>query len=127
MADFPDLEEADVGPTRGSRSIDRTFTNFSGSVRAAGTVPPLETEDSRRSDHKIAFVEAALERAQAFKWITYSYRYYNQQSADLFGDWVVANDWESVIWAPDSNSKAAAYQGEVNDAIERFFPLQTTK
>ena len=29
--------------------------------------------------------------------------------------------------ASGSNAKADAYQGEVNDAIKSFFPLQTTK
>ena len=42
IADFVDISEVPVGPTRGSRSIDRTFTNFS-SIRDCGTVPPLET------------------------------------------------------------------------------------
>ena len=46
IADFVDISEVPVGPTRGSRSIDRTFTNFS-SIRDCGTVPPLETKDSR--------------------------------------------------------------------------------
>ena len=37
MADFPDLSEAEVGPTKGNHSIDQTFTNF-GMITDAGTV-----------------------------------------------------------------------------------------
>ena len=84
IGNFIDMAEADVGPTRGTRCIDRTFTNFSGDVTGAGTVPRLETDDfTRASDHRIAFVTAKLKRTSSFKWITYSYRYYNKESADL--------------------------------------------
>ena len=44
LQEFPDLVEADVGPTRGDRCLDRMFTNFSRAVKASGTVPPLEVE-----------------------------------------------------------------------------------
>ena len=40
MADFQDMTEVDVGPTRAGRRIDRTFVNFHGDVQEAGTVPP---------------------------------------------------------------------------------------
>ena len=45
LEDFPDLTEVMVGPTRGSRSIDRTFTNLVRSVTGFGTLPPLEVDD----------------------------------------------------------------------------------
>ena len=41
LMDFPDIQEHDVGETRGSHRIDRIFSNFHGLVEA-GTVPPLE-------------------------------------------------------------------------------------
>ena len=83
LADFVDLSEAPVGPTRQGRSIDRLFMIIP--VSAAGTVPPLESDDSsKKSDHLIAFAEAQLERKEAYKWVTYSYRYYNKESEKLF-------------------------------------------
>ena len=48
MADFPDMTEVDVGPTRAGQRIDRMFVNFHGDVQEAGTVPPLETDNSGR-------------------------------------------------------------------------------
>ena len=71
LVDFEDIKEAEVGPTRGDRCLDRLFVNFP--VTEAGTAPPLETDDSqRRSDHLIAYLEAELERASTFQWITYT-------------------------------------------------------
>ena len=74
-----------------------------------------------------SYIDVVFERASAFEWTTYSYRYYNKESEERFGQWAVAHDWCSVIRATMSNSKAEAYQGEVTDAIERFFPLKTTR
>ena len=57
LEDFPDLIEVEVGPTRGSRAIDRSFSNFSRAVKGSGTLPPLETDDARdgaASDHLIS-------------------------------------------------------------------------
>ena len=71
MADFPDMEEVNVGPTRPGRSINRTFVSVHEHVQEAGTVPPLETDDSdRRSDHLISYVDVSFPRAAAFQWIT---------------------------------------------------------
>ena len=83
MADFPDLSESDVGPSRGARCIDRTFTNFGESITESGTVPILEVDDdpTKRSDHVISFPVAGLE---SFKWITYTYCYYDMEPANLF-------------------------------------------
>ena len=63
LADYPDIREAPVGPTRGSRCLDRIFTSFGDDVVDAGSHPPLETDDSthlRRSDHRIAHISAEL-------------------------------------------------------------------
>ena len=92
LADFVDLHEAGCGPTRDGRSIDRLFTNFEESITEAGTLPPLETDDpcSKRSDHLIGFAKAALPRTVPVKWLSYSYRYFNEDSPSFFlggGGW----------------------------------------
>ena len=90
LQDFPDLKEADVGPTRQDRCLDRIFTNFDQDVDETGTVPPLENEPGTKgskSDHRVAFLHAKLPRLRQFEWISYSYRYYNEESVKLFG-WV---------------------------------------
>ena len=62
LSDYHDVSETPVGPTRGDRSLDKIYTNFGDSIKKAGSLPPLETENAteertRRSDHRIAFVD----------------------------------------------------------------------
>ena len=56
---FPDMSEIGVGPARGSKAIDRIFSNVGRSLVESGTALPLETagegEDYRKSDHLIAY------------------------------------------------------------------------
>ena len=131
LANFADINETKVGNTRGSKAIDRFFTNMSRSVVEAGTLEPLETEGEgdnlRKSDHRVGFCKINLPRKQAFKWVTYSYRHFNDNSAAKFRDWIVMYDWAAVLQAPSSDAKAEEYQGIVVKAVERFFPLRTVR
>ena len=126
LRDFPDVYELQVGPTRGDRAIDRIFSNIVSS--AAGTLPPLETdrdpETGRKklSDHRIAYGTLVMERAPKTEYLTYSYRYYNPESENLFGQWLAGMSWGDLIASGDSNTRANIYQQEMNDALERFFP-----
>ena len=96
VAEFPDLREVDVGPTRGDRAIDRLFTNMGRSTIASGTVPPLETDNSV-SDHRIAYATFRVRRQEAFEWITYSYRVCTEEAKKDFGRWIVQQHW---CWQP---------------------------
>ena len=59
MADFVDIKEVPVGPTRGDRCIDRLFQNFNHHV--TGTTSPLETDDgSKKSDHRVVFASSSI-------------------------------------------------------------------
>ena len=111
--------------SRGSRAIDRIFTNVSRGVKEASTVEPLETEgegeELRRSDHRIAYCRILLQRRQAYSWVEYSYRHYSDKSVRLFRSWVVINDWREVLEAETLDTKAEMYQKAVTEAMERFF------
>ena len=128
LADFPDLREAPVGPTRHDKHIDKIYTNFSRTITESGTIEPLETDDSSRQiDHRVAFCTAELTRLNAFTWQKYSYRHYNEESAEKFKEWLVLHEWQEVLTATGSNEKAEAYQKTITDALEKFFPLKTTQ
>ena len=91
LEDFVDMKEIVVGPTRGDRAIDCFFSNLD--HRVVGTVPPLETDDhAKKSDHKVCFFTSEVRRSQSFEWMTYSYRFYNSDSADQFGRWLAMKD-----------------------------------
>ena len=125
LGDPLDMVEEDVGPTRSGRKIDRIFTNFHASSTGAGTVPPLETDDqtAKKSDHMVAYMKASLPRKEVVEWLDYSYRFYNADSAKLFGGWLAHKDWGELFRAEGSNEKASVYQREVVGAMEACFPL----
>ena len=119
-----------MGPTRKDRCLDRIFTNFGRAVEESGTVPPLEVEpgsQGTRSDHRIAYVGAKLPRLHQFEWITYQYRYFNEESVQKFGDWLAGYDWAPLVQAEGSNRKAKMYQDAVTGAMEQYFPLITVR
>ena len=45
LEEHSDLKECNVGPSRGNRSIDRTFTNFDACIDDSGTLPPLTPDN----------------------------------------------------------------------------------
>ena len=132
VKDFSDIVEVDVGHSRGTRSIDRTFINFSRSLKASGTLPPLTTEpdeSGRRtsSDHKITYTTAELKKLATFEWLSYSYRFYNDDSVEEFKTWVLSTSWDEVLAAEGSNAKADHYQRIVTAVVNACFPLITTR
>ena len=131
LANFTDIRETDVGATRGGRSIDRVFTNFSRSMKALGTLAPLEEdvpgEESRKSDHRVVYFTAGLQRRETFTWETFSYRHYTNEAEEEFKRWIVMHGWTEVTGVSGSNNKANAYQRTLTQAIDRFSPLKTTR
>ena len=126
LANFQDLREVEVGATQGSRAID----NFTRSVVSSGTLDPLETEgedETAKSDHRLVYCSSLLERRQAYRWETYSYRLYNEDSVGKFKEWVVMHDWDGVLSVATADDKAEEYQRTVVEAVDSFFPLRTTK
>ena len=130
LQEFRDVKETANGPTRGSRTIDQTFTNMP-TILNSGTLAPLQTDDPedqlRESDHRIFHMTARVERREKYKWLSYSYRYNNPESSKKFGEWLIAKDWAELVQLPTSDAKAELYQKEMNWAMENFFPLITTK
>ena len=72
-------------------------------------------------------MELYIERRPRFEMLTYSYRFYNSESVEAFGGWLAMMDWSELEKARGSNKKAQIYQSEVNDAVDRFFPLKTVR
>ena len=71
-------------------------------------------------------IESVLPRTEAYELLTYSFRYYTEESAEVFTRWAVGQDWSLVLEAEGSNAKAAAYQSLVEGAIASSFKLITT-
>ena len=91
LGDFVDIDEVPVGPTRGSGTIDRSFTNTKDLVKKGGTVPPLDADDAESgvdSDHRVAYARVDLKKTKTFEWLTYTYLFYNEDSERDFGNWI---------------------------------------
>ena len=130
LQDFGDLTEVDVGPTRGTRSIDRIFVNIGRTVEESGTLAPLETDDEidpSGSDHRVSYCRLRVPRRPVFTWETYTYRHFNKNSEERFKAWIVMHDWASVLAAAGPDAKTNEYQRIITWAIQEFFPLKTTR
>ena len=103
LADYGDVREMDVGPTRNARCLDKVFVNFGDLVRDAGTHCPLESLDAVPSDHRMAYVRAELPRFEKYEMLTYSYRLFTDEAADAFSRWITLHDWTRVLQAQGSN------------------------
>ena len=80
------------------------------------------------SDHRVAYLTSDIPKVRKFKWLSYSYRFFNDDSVDAFRKWVVMENWSEVIQtATASQEKALAYQRLLNRAIEACFPLVTMR
>ena len=93
LRDLADMQDVAVGNTRKDKCIDRVFTNSSRGVVEAGTLAPLETEEDRRSDHRVVYVLAELPRRETFRWEVYKYRHFSDTGVEEFKNWIVMYDW----------------------------------
>ena len=85
MSDFVDFHEAQGVVQRGAIVVS-TGSFSTSTMRWWVRSPPLETDDgSKKSGHKVLFLLASVPRAAPLEWLRYSYRYYNQESSDMFG------------------------------------------
>ena len=64
---------------------------------------------------------------KTFDWITYPYRYYNEETVGKFGEWLAGREWLDVKEAEGSKQMAGIYQDAVTGAMEKIFPLITVR
>ena len=87
-----ELREVQHGPTRGDKKIGKTFTNFDRQIVESGTLPALQSEDGRCSDHLISYWATKFTRPPS-ETVTYTYRYYSRAGARSFKSWLAEVDW----------------------------------
>ena len=129
LKDYPDLELLLTGPTRGNRTLDLIFTNFSENISESGVIDPLENDldGGTPSDHGVVFCSVNLPRFQAYEWITFSYMKQTEKGNDLFKNWILDQDWSSFFEAEGSNNKAEAYQALINSSLSSCFPIVSVR
>ena len=131
MQDYDDMVEVPTPPTRGDRRIDRMFTTWHDNIEDFGCLPPLDAEhlDGRVtfSDHKIQYLSSRLPVREQIKWETYTYRPYNEKSANDFVTELANVQWNEVYEENDSNGMAIRFQQIMDDLMHKHFPLKTVK
>lgn len=98
--------------------------NFGRSIKESGTLPPLETEDARESDHKVAWAIAEFV-APVSKQVTYSYRAYTERGANNFLTELNAQSWEAVYSAHTTYDKAEMFLILIEELLNRNFKWKT--
>ena len=123
LQDHPDLKECPVGPTRDAHSIDRIFATFD--AQECGTVAPLQPNEDQQgsdSDHMVAYVRAVVTGREANPWVSHTYRPKTEAGCERFKQWIINEEWTSVLHATTANEKAEAYQTLVEKAMNECFP-----
>lgn len=123
LDNHPDLREVNHGPTRESKAIGRSFSNFHILIIESGTLPPLETEQGRESDHWIAFALARFETPPD-EIITYTHRPYTEKGAAKFVREIQNQTWTDVLEAPPPSQKADLFQTTLDHIFHEAFPLR---
>ena len=73
------------------------------------------------------YMTAMLRRKERYKWLSYSYRYNNPESAKKFEEWLTTKDWAVLAQLPTADQMAEYYQEQITWAIENLFPLRTIR
>lgn len=132
LADYPDMREVATPPTRKDRKIDKMFVNWSDLITSSGCLPPLEAENAEglvtsTSDHRIQFAAAMVSKKDKVKVETFTYRPFNDKSAELFMEEIKKQDWGDVLLAVGSDDKAAAFQATIDKLMNKHFPVKTVR
>ena len=128
LLDYPDIQCLKTAPTRGIKTLDLIFTNFSENIVESGVIDPLEADGTGAdSDHKVVYCTAHLKRFAAFEWQKFTFMKQTQSGNEKFKSWIINQDWQAVIGAVGSTNKAAKYQELINEAMAECYPIITVK
>lgn len=75
----------------------------------------------------MAYAKTERKHLRVFKWVSYSYIFYNEDTVQDFRKWIAIHEWNEVKDAEGSNRKAEAYQASVTEAMQACFPTRTTR
>ena len=88
-------------------------------------MPPLETEDGRPSDHRIAFAKAEFAKTPK-NTISYTYREFTEQGGNNFVAAVNAQEWSEVYAMETTEDKVQVFQKILDTHMNKHFKLKTT-
>ena len=132
MQDYPEIVEVQTPPTREGRKIDKIFTNWPDDIHDAGVLPPLQTEGSNPdsitfSDHAIQYMCSRVPEKPVVCWEKYTYRPFNEKSAERFVEELNEYEWDEVYNMAGSNEMAMKLQLILDGLMDKYFPKKTIR
>ena len=126
LMEHPDVVELPLGPTRGTRDLDRCATNFSDCVTETSIRGPLYSNVAD-SDHGIIHITAAFERFHQYETKTFSYMKYDERGAEKFGDLLQHTDWTFMENETDPTAAVEKFNNIVSTHVKNCFENVTKK
>ena len=126
LGDFPDIQVATSGPTRGTSTLDIVATNVN-SYLEIETFHALETFDGgTTSDHLTIVGAAKLPSIHYYTTSTYQSRQYSPDAEEAFGAELTTIDWSKAEGNTPSES-AEKKKFILQYLYNKHFPLKTIK
>ena len=126
VKDYKDIRIIKSGPTRGSSTLDIFATN-NNEVNEVEVLPPIENEIGIQSDHRVVCLRTRMPRVPAYEVKQYKYRRRDEDSLQLFDQYLKRQDWSEVLRAGSPTEKVGRYEEIITRGIETSFREITSK
>ena len=121
---YPGITQRNFEPTRGPNILDFIYSDMN-EVAPTVTLPPLTSDDERRSDHKIPIISVKM--PDPFKkYITVKRRRVTENGKAEFLESMMEENWE-VLSKTCAHTAAVQLKEMVGEKYDRFFPLVTRR
>ena len=125
---FNDLFVHDTPPTRGNNFLDLIITNMDLSATHTRIMPPLETDDRKKSDHSCLFTEHSLSKKIKIKWTTYQSRRFTSDGEDKFTRLLADETWAELYKLDgDPSELVEHFDKKMLNMMNMCFPLRKYK
>ena len=125
IGDYPDMEEADGGATRGASCLDLCATNFHNEIRSVTNHPPLTSEEGTPSDHRLVAFVCDLKHTHHFEWIHFSSRQVTDSAREEYDRRIRAFDWDKLDCTTDDIVNQLHHH--IQTITNECFPLKSHK
>ena len=125
IQDFPDIQLLPTPPTRGTATLDLTYSNLGTKLHHSDVLPPLEANDGQSaSDHKVLYYEASLPGKTQVKRTKkkINFRPYTKRGEEIFGRKLLFTDWSSLS---DEEDPAHKLHLILDEYVNEAFPMKT--
>ena len=117
------ITQVPSGPTRGPNTIDLVFTNTPRNIKECITLPPLETNNGNRSDHKCVYVAAEYKSQRKYEWVVKMRRLRDAKREEAFANDLRGWNFDGLCDSSDVDDMWQRIEEAVESLTEKHFPL----